>query len=46
MSIQGTTQHRKTKSSKEETSTAQLYAQIVLLIAFIIGIAALTYFVV
>lgn len=46
MSTQATTKRRRMKPAKEKMSTAQLYAQIALVIVIIGGIAAFAYFVV
>tara|TARA_B100000900_G_C20484284_1_gene676804 strand:+ start:309 stop:449 length:141 start_codon:yes stop_codon:yes gene_type:complete len=46
MSTQATTKRRRIKPAKEKMSTAQLYAQITLVIVIIGGIAIFAYFVV
>jgi hypothetical protein len=46
MSTQATTKRRRVRTPKEKMSTAQLYAQIALVIVIIGGIAAFAYFVV
>lgn len=46
MSTQATTKRRRMKPVKEKMSTAQLYAQIALVIVIIGGIATFAYFVV
>jgi|GEM_PF-1883524 hypothetical protein len=46
MSTQATSNRRRTRTAKEKMSTAQLYAQIALVIVIIGGIATFAYFVV